>query len=72
MRDRAVKKAADLNIPSFTILACDDLAVGITRRWIKRAIQAQVNPEKVAEAKKLVMRMEAWRKLNPSECKMPD
>lgn len=72
LRDRCEAKAKQQDIPHFTLLACDDLAVPLVRRWIKRAVMHQVNPEKVREARELVRRMEAWRKLHPEQCKIPD
>lgn len=72
LRDCCEAKAKQLDIPHFTLLACDDLAVTVIRRWIKRAIAANVPPAKVNEAKDLIRRMEAWRKQHPDLCKVPD
>lgn len=72
LRDRCEAKAKDLDIPHFTLLACDDLAIPLVRRWIKRAIAAGTPAAKIAEAKELTRRMDAWRKLHPDQCKIPD
>lgn len=72
LQDNCKQKAEALNMPTFTLLACDDFAVSLVRRWVKRAEAAGTPKEKTDEARELIKRMEKYRKMHPEQCKIPD
>jgi hypothetical protein len=72
LRDKCEEKAERLNIPHFTLLACDNFACDLVEQWLEKAKEAGISPEKYNEAYDLALIMRAWRIENPHLCKNPD
>ena len=58
--------------PHFTLLAKDNFTPQLVRDWIVFAEASGTPQPKIAEAKRLLDRIEEWRRLNPMSCKTPD
>lgn len=59
-------------MPHFTLLAQDNLAVGLVREWLNLAAQAGAPRAKLEQASLTLARMGVWRSDNPDRCKNPD
>lgn len=59
-------------MPTFTLMACDDLAIYSLEAWRRKAYEAGTSKEKMASFNKRLNEMREWRKANPDKCKMPD
>jgi hypothetical protein len=72
LRDKCEEKAKRLNMPHFTMLACDNFTVDLVKAWIKKATQNKVPYQKVIEAQSLLEAIKEWREDNAELCKVPD
>jgi hypothetical protein len=72
LRDKCEDKAGDMNIPHFTILACDNFGIELVRQWIWLAELFKVPQDKLHEARTLYQQMQIWRAQNHALCKIPD
>lgn len=59
-------------MPHFTLLAKDNLALGLVQEWVDRAQEEDVPPDKIDAALQTRMKMAEWRKENKHLCKLPD
>lgn len=58
--------------PHFTLLAKDNFTTTLVRDWISMAEEHGTSLVKINEAKRLLARIEEWRRQNPTACKTPD
>lgn len=70
--NKCLQKATDKNMPFFAVIATDNFAVPLLRRWIRKARAANVNKVKIHEAVDVLKSIEKYRAMHPTECKLPD
>lgn len=59
-------------VPTFTIVAYDQLAVETVHFWLQRARELGVNPDKMRSCEEHLADIVAWRNINPEKVKVPD
>lgn len=72
LRDKCEEKAKRLDMPHFTLLACDNHATKVIFFWLEHARQTGLSDEKFEEANAILMAMQKWRDEHPELCKNPD
>jgi hypothetical protein len=60
------------DVPVFTLVAYDALAVSIVTEWVTRAEKLGVNSDKLTRSKEHLSAMIKWRLENPEKIKIPD
>jgi hypothetical protein len=58
--------------PVFTIRGQDQLAERVIYFWIREALDAGVNPEKIAQAEEHLHDIQRFQKAHPERTKIPD
>lgn len=72
LRDKCEEKAERMNIPHFTLLACDKFSLLLVDKWIHLAEEFNVPAAKINEALELRRAMVKFQNDNPELCKIPD
>ena len=60
------------DMPVFTLLAKDAIAIETVEFWMARAKELGVNPEKMAKVQEHLDAMKAYKAANPDKVKTPD
>lgn len=60
------------DVPVFTLVGYDSLAISTIRFWIDRAEEYGVNHEKIDRAKEHLKAIESYQDSNPKSVKLPD
>lgn len=58
--------------PTFILRAKDLLAPAVLQDWIESAQHSGVNPDKITHAQEHLEAFEAFQRLHPERCKLPD
>lgn len=75
LRDKCEVKAAQLQMPHFTLIASDNHAMATIQHWLELADGPdgdKLPEEKYKETKAILTAMYDWRTLHPTLCKDPD
>ena len=65
-------KKEDPDMPVFTLLAKDLLAVPTVKKWLEEARKKGVNPFKIEVVEAHLHDLERWAKDNPERMQLPD
>ncbi len=60
------------DVPVFTLVAYDQLAIDTVQFWIKRAEEEGVNGDKIERARQHLRAMATFESANPGRMKLPD